>query len=61
MVVLFSAVFGTLFARNHGWLGGNAPERTNWILILGVVFIWALSRMWWRNHKQRQQERNNNE
>lgn len=46
-------VFSVLFARSHGWLGTNDPERTNWIVILGIVFIAAMCRLWWRNRKEK--------
>jgi hypothetical protein len=52
LAVLLLAAFGTDLARKHGWLGNNAIERTDLTMVLGVVFIWALSRMWWRNRKQ---------
>lgn len=41
------------FARNHGWLGTNAPERTNWILVLGIVFIAGICRLWWRDRQEK--------
>jgi hypothetical protein len=53
LAVLLLATFGTDLARKHGWLGNYAIERTDLTIVLGVVFIWALSRMWWRNRKQR--------
>ncbi len=46
-------VWATLFARDLGWLGSNAPQRTNWIVILGLVFIAGICRLWWRNRKSR--------
>ena len=53
LAVLLLAAFGTDLVRKHGWLGNNAIERTDLTIVLGVVFAWALSRMWWRNSKQR--------
>lgn len=53
LAVLLLAAFGTDLARKHGWLGNYAIERTDLTIVLGVVFIWALSRMWWRNRQQR--------
>lgn len=53
-------VFSVLFARSHGWLGSNAPERTNWIVILGLVFIAAMCRLWWRSRQEKRlQEKKN--
>lgn len=46
-------VFSVLFARSHGWLGSNAPERTDWIVILGIVCIAAMCRLWWQHRQEK--------
>lgn len=46
------AVFGTQFARDYGWLGNNATDRTDAVVILGVVFIAAVGRLWWRHRQE---------
>jgi hypothetical protein len=50
-------VFAIHVARVHGWLGSNAPDRTDWILTLGLVFIWGVTRLWWRSRKPHSKER----